>query len=83
MNQSQLLTIHIYLQLVLANPGGEVIKKMNKGKLIEVIGQEWIYLTVAEAVSACNFMLHTYKNAEKPISTGSSSGKETWSDNNV
>ncbi|KAJ9543027.1 hypothetical protein OSB04_022734 [Centaurea solstitialis] len=71
------------LKLVLANPGGEVIKKLNKGKLIEVIGQEWIYLTVGEAVGACNFMLHTYKNDEKPTSTGSSSGKETWSDNNV
>ncbi|XP_076934717.1 sulfate transporter 3.1-like [Bidens hawaiensis] len=70
------------LKLVLANPGGEVIKKMNKGKLIEVIGQEWIYLTVGEAVSACNFMLHTYKNAEKPTS-GSESGKENRNDNNV
>ncbi|KAI3819356.1 hypothetical protein L1987_13185 [Smallanthus sonchifolius] len=65
------------LKLVLANPGGEVIKKMNKGKLIDVIGQEWIYLTVGEAVGACNFMLHTYKNSEKPAS------KETKNDNNV
>ncbi|KAI3678887.1 hypothetical protein L6452_38191 [Arctium lappa] len=71
------------LKLVLANPGGEVIKKLNKGKLIEVIGQEWIYLTVGEAVGACNFMLHTYKNDEKPFSAESSSGKETWSDINV
>ncbi|MFS7975769.1 putative SLC26A/SulP transporter, STAS domain, sulfate anion transporter, STAS domain superfamily [Helianthus anomalus] len=70
------------LKLVLANPGGEVIKKMNKAKLIEVIGQEWIYLTVGEAVGACNFMLHTYKNAEKPTS-GSESGKESRNDNNV
>ncbi|XP_076914193.1 sulfate transporter 3.1-like [Bidens hawaiensis] len=70
------------LKLVLANPGGEVIKKMNKGKLIEVIGQEWIYLTVGEAVSACNFMLHIYKNAEKPTS-GLESGKENRNDNNV
>lgn len=66
-----------HLQLVLANPGGEVIKKLNKGKLIDVIGQEWIYLTVGEAVGACNFMLHTYKNVEKPTS------KETRNDNNV
>ncbi|KAI3749419.1 hypothetical protein L2E82_20031 [Cichorium intybus] len=71
------------LKLVLANPGGEVIKKMNKAKLIDVIGQEWIYLTVGEAVGACNFMLHTYKNVEKPTSSGSSLGKETRSDNNV
>ncbi|KAJ0520227.1 putative SLC26A/SulP transporter, STAS domain, sulfate anion transporter, STAS domain superfamily [Helianthus annuus] len=70
------------LKLVLANPGGEVIKKMNKAKLIEVIGQEWIYLTVGEAVGACNFMLHTCKNAEKPTS-GSESGKESRNDNNV
>ncbi|BFG43110.1 hypothetical protein CerSpe_293840 [Prunus speciosa] len=49
------------LQLVLANPGSEVMKKMNKLELIEKIGQEWIYLTVAEAVAACNFMLHSTK----------------------
>ncbi|KAL8262078.1 hypothetical protein R6Q59_026127 [Mikania micrantha] len=71
------------LKLVLANPGGEVIKKINKGKLIEVIGQEWIYLTVGEAVGACKFMLHTCKNVEKPILNGLASGKEARNDNNV
>ncbi|CAA2942090.1 sulfate transporter -like [Olea europaea subsp. europaea] len=49
------------LKLALANPGAEVMKKMNKSKFIEKIGQEWIFLTVEEAVGACNFMLHTYK----------------------
>lgn len=48
-------------QLVLANPRSEVIKKLEKSKFIEKIGQEWIYVTVGEAVSACNFMLHTCK----------------------
>lgn len=63
------------LQLVLANPGAEVMKKLDKAKFIENIGQEWIYLTVGEAVEACNFMLHTCKpNAEKEKS-------EAW--NNV
>ncbi|KAI3506792.1 hypothetical protein L1887_21356 [Cichorium endivia] len=71
------------IKLVLANPGGEVIKKMNKAKLIDVIGQKWIYLTVGEAVEACNFMLHTDKNVEDSTSSGSSSGKETQNDNNV
>ncbi|KAK9945252.1 hypothetical protein M0R45_010777 [Rubus argutus] len=47
--------------LALANPGSEVMKKMNKSELIEKIGQEWIFLTVGEAVGACNFMLHTTK----------------------
>ncbi|KAF8401739.1 hypothetical protein HHK36_012685 [Tetracentron sinense] len=49
------------LKLVLANPGSEVMKKLDKSKFIETIGQEWIYLTVGEAVGACNFLLHTYK----------------------
>ncbi|KAG6668794.1 hypothetical protein CIPAW_01G196700 [Carya illinoinensis] len=49
------------LKLVLANPRSEVIKKLDKSKFIENIGQEWIYLTVGEAVAACNFMLHSCK----------------------
>jgi sulfate transporter 3 len=47
---------------VLANPRSEVIKKLDNSKFIEKIGQEWIYLTVGEAVAACNFMLHTHKS---------------------
>ena len=46
---------------MLANPGSEVMKKLNKSELISKIGQEWIYLTVGEAVEACNYMLHTSK----------------------
>ncbi|KAL5561730.1 hypothetical protein UlMin_031477 [Ulmus minor] len=53
------------LKLILANPGGEVIKKLNKSEFIDKIGQEWIYLTVGEAVGACNFMLHQCK--PKPV----------------
>lgn len=49
------------LKLVFANPRSEVIKKLDKSKFIDAIGQEWIYLTVGEAVAACNFMLHTCK----------------------
>ncbi|OMP05092.1 sulfate anion transporter [Corchorus olitorius] len=49
------------LKLVLANPGAEVMKKLNKAKFLEKIGQEWIYLTVGEAVEACNCKLHTCK----------------------
>ncbi|XP_073282155.1 sulfate transporter 3.1-like [Primulina huaijiensis] len=47
------------LKLALANPGAEVIKKLNKAKFIETIGQEWLFLTVGEAVGACNYMMHT------------------------
>ena len=57
------------------NPGSEVMKKLNKAKFIESVGQKWVFLTVEEAVRACNYMLHTYKtNAGKDES-------EVW--NNV
>ncbi|KAF7818350.1 sulfate transporter 3.1-like [Senna tora] len=49
------------LQLALVNPGSEVMKKLNKAKFLENIGQKWIFLTVEEAVRACNYMLHTCK----------------------
>ncbi|KAK8654260.1 hypothetical protein V6N13_128231 [Hibiscus sabdariffa] len=52
------------IKLVLANPGAEVMKKLNKAKFLENIGQEWVYLTVGEAVDACNYKLHTCKPAE-------------------
>ncbi|KAK7378392.1 hypothetical protein VNO80_03831 [Phaseolus coccineus] len=49
------------LQLVLVNPGSEVMKKLNKSKFLDELGHKWVYLTVEEAVGACNFMLNTYK----------------------
>ncbi|GMH25797.1 hypothetical protein Nepgr_027640 [Nepenthes gracilis] len=65
------------LKLALANPGGEVMKKLERSKFIELLGKEWIYMTVGEAVAACNFMLHSSTpklGVDEP---------ETWSDNNV
>ncbi|KAK4793023.1 hypothetical protein SAY86_023458 [Trapa natans] len=54
------------LKLVLANPGSEVMKKLNKSKFVESqLGHGWMFLTVAEAVNACNFMLHSIKPVEK------------------
>ncbi|MED6161870.1 Sulfate transporter 3.1 [Stylosanthes scabra] len=53
------------LQLVMVNPGSEVMKKLNKSKFQENIGEKWIYLTVEQAVEACNFMLHTCKSNSK------------------
>ncbi|XP_021905006.1 sulfate transporter 3.1-like [Carica papaya] len=53
------------LKLVLVNPRSEVIKKLDKSKFIEKVGQEWIFLTVGEAVTACNFMLHTCKSVDE------------------
>ncbi|TKY52653.1 Sulfate transporter 3.1 [Spatholobus suberectus] len=59
------------LQLVLVNPGSEVMKKLNKSKFQNHLGQKWIYLTVEEAVGACNFNLHACKtNPKKDESEG-------------
>ncbi|CAN4091274.1 unnamed protein product [Withania somnifera] len=55
------------LKVLLANPGGEVMKKLDKSNFIETIGKEWIYLTVGEAVNACNYILHTCKFQSKRI----------------
>ncbi|XP_051120883.1 sulfate transporter 3.1-like [Andrographis paniculata] len=49
------------LKMALANPGAEVMKKMNKSKFLERIGQDWVFMTVEEAVDACNYMLQTCK----------------------
>ncbi|KAK7355839.1 hypothetical protein VNO80_15101 [Phaseolus coccineus] len=58
------------LQLVLVNPGGEVMKKLNKSKFQNHLGQRWIYLTVEEAVGACNFNLRARTNLKKDESEG-------------
>ncbi|KAL0348892.1 UNVERIFIED_CONTAM: Sulfate transporter 3.1 [Sesamum angustifolium] len=55
------------IKLVLANPGEKVMKKLEKSKFIDTIGQEWIYVTVGEAVNACNFMLQTCKPKSKAV----------------
>ncbi|KAK3150551.1 hypothetical protein QOZ80_3AG0234650 [Eleusine coracana subsp. coracana] len=49
------------LQIVLANPGSEVMKKLNSSKVLEAIGHEWIFPTVGEAAAACNYVLHSHK----------------------
>ncbi|XP_021770307.1 sulfate transporter 3.1-like isoform X2 [Chenopodium quinoa] len=67
------------LKLVLANPGGEVMKKLQRSKVVELLGEEWIHLTVGEAVGACRYMLHTFK----PKSTPKSMGDQLETCNNV
>ncbi|KAI4326522.1 hypothetical protein MLD38_031828 [Melastoma candidum] len=67
------------LKLVLANPGMEVMKKVKKSKVIEKIGQEWIFLTVGEAVGACNYMLHKFN---PPPTKNEDHLQDNWSGNN-
>ncbi|KAH1046773.1 hypothetical protein J1N35_037557 [Gossypium stocksii] len=63
------------LQLLLVNPQSEVMKKLDKSKLIDKIGQGWIFLTVGEAVSACNFMLHTCKSIHVAVDQNAEENK--------
>lgn len=70
------------LKLVFVNPGSEVMKKLERSKLIDTVGQEWIFLTVGEAVSACNFMLHSNKPKGK-TTTESEENENEASDCNV
>uniref|UniRef100_A0A0A9E6C8 STAS domain-containing protein n=1 Tax=Arundo donax TaxID=35708 RepID=A0A0A9E6C8_ARUDO len=49
------------LQIVLANPGSEIMKKLNSSKVLESIGHEWIFPTVGEAVASCGYVMHSHK----------------------
>lgn len=49
------------LQIVLANPGSEIMKKLDSSKVLEAIGHEWIFPTVGEAVAECDFVMHSQK----------------------
>ncbi|KAG2538008.1 sulfate transporter 3.2-like [Panicum virgatum] len=47
------------LQMALANPGSEIMRKLDKSEVLQLVGDEWIFLTVAEACdyaqSNCKF----------------------------
>lgn len=45
------------IQLAIANPGTGVIQKLNDAGFVEVVGQEWFFLTVGEAVQVCSRLL--------------------------
>ncbi|KAG8091631.1 hypothetical protein GUJ93_ZPchr0012g20190 [Zizania palustris] len=37
------------IQIALANPGSEIMRKLDKSNVLRLIGDEWIFLTVGEA----------------------------------
>ncbi|KAJ1295519.1 hypothetical protein BS78_01G230500 [Paspalum vaginatum] len=41
------------LRIALANPGSEIMRKLDISKALQLIGDQWIFLTVAEA---CDYM---------------------------
>lgn len=48
-----LLCSNTYLQMVMASPGWQAVQKMKLARLVDRIGEDWIFLTVGEAVEAC------------------------------
>lgn len=48
---------------------------LDKSKSIETIVQEWIYLTVGEAVNACKFLLQTSKPQDEAAESEAADNK--------
>uniref|UniRef100_A0A5K0VXJ3 STAS domain-containing protein n=1 Tax=Nymphaea colorata TaxID=210225 RepID=A0A5K0VXJ3_9MAGN len=43
--------------MVLTSAGREVTEKLSLSKFFESVGIEWVFLTLAEAVTECQFLL--------------------------
>jgi low affinity sulfate transporter 2 len=41
------------IQMAIAGPGWQAIQKMKLGHVVDRVGEEWIFLTVSEAVEGC------------------------------
>lgn len=39
--------------MAIASPGWQVVHKMKLARLVDGVGEEWIFLTVGEAEEAC------------------------------
>ncbi|KAH9316513.1 hypothetical protein KI387_025140 [Taxus chinensis] len=63
------------LQLVLSNPGSDLMEKLQKARLIEILGENWIFLTISEAVKVCCSLLNSRKlNGEMNIDNDDQGG---------
>jgi low affinity sulfate transporter 2 len=45
--------VSLGIQIAIASPGWQAIQKMKLGHVVDRIGEEWIFLTVSEAVEGC------------------------------
>ena len=55
LNNANHLAYNVLLrcQLAFANPGMGVAQKMDEAGFMDLVGREWFFLTVAEAVQVC------------------------------
>ncbi|OAY84870.1 Sulfate transporter 3.1 [Ananas comosus] len=52
------------IQMALVNPRLEVADKLMSSGFIELVGQDWVFLSVNDAVTACRFNLQESRNKE-------------------
>ncbi|XP_058104677.1 probable sulfate transporter 3.5 [Magnolia sinica] len=52
------------IKVVLVNPRMELVEKFAVSNLLDTVGKEMIYLTVPEAVAACEHMLRTWNKKD-------------------
>ncbi|KAL6645647.1 hypothetical protein ACP70R_017255 [Stipagrostis hirtigluma subsp. patula] len=45
--------VSLGIQMAIASPGWQAIQKMKVARVIDRVGEDWIFLTVGEAVEAC------------------------------
>ncbi|KAJ0985598.1 hypothetical protein J5N97_003954 [Dioscorea zingiberensis] len=55
------------IKMVLCNPRLEIVNKLVLAKIIDLVGTEWIFLTVKDAVKACEFDLQEYRSRQEPV----------------
>ncbi|KAL2607959.1 hypothetical protein R1flu_026532 [Riccia fluitans] len=53
------------IQLGISNPVGRVITSFRDGGFVEVLGQEWFFLSVSEAVQVCSVIVKRNEHALK------------------
>uniref|UniRef100_A0A0A9F3I1 STAS domain-containing protein n=1 Tax=Arundo donax TaxID=35708 RepID=A0A0A9F3I1_ARUDO len=45
--------VSLGIQMAIAGPGWQAVQKMKLARVVDRIGEDWIFLTVGEAVEAC------------------------------
>ncbi|KAH7686572.1 sulfate transporter 3 protein [Dioscorea alata] len=55
------------IKMALSNPRLEVVGKLVSSKFIEMISAEWVFLSIKDAVSSCNFALQELRTGPEHV----------------
>ncbi|KAL3675631.1 hypothetical protein R1sor_025579 [Riccia sorocarpa] len=56
------------IQLAISNPVGKVITSFRDGGFVDLLGQEWFFLSVSQAVGICSVIVKRKEHALKEAS---------------